>query len=178
MVLFGKQPVRIAGVVTLPFWITGATQVFVGFNGSRSTPSSAVPTTPSGPRNLNEKSPLRSARVGIVRKVEPVKRRMYFHSIPAKKKNLSRMIGPPRLQPKLLYRNAGRSTSGLRVLLKKLLASSLSFRMYSNRLPVYLFWPLRVTTLIAAPELRPYSAEKFDVLMLTSRMKSMPTLLI
>ena len=31
---------------------------------------------------------------------------------------------------------------------------------------------------MAAPELRPYSAEKFAVLMLTSSMKSMPTLLI
>jgi hypothetical protein len=38
--------------------------------------------------------------------------------------------------------------------------------------------PLRVTTLMAAPELRPYSAEKLDVLMFTSSMKSIPTLLI
>ena len=35
-----------------------------------------------------------------------------------------------------------------------------------------------MTTLIAAPELRPYSAEKFDVFTVTWSMKSMPTLLI
>src|SRR5262245_35898434 len=66
------------------------------------------------------KSPRRSARVGIVRNADAVNRRMYFHSIPPKKKNLSLMIGPPRLQPKLLYRRLGRST--FRALLKKLLA--------------------------------------------------------
>jgi hypothetical protein len=45
-------------------------------------------------------------------------------------------------------------------------------------LPLKSLLPLRVTTLMAAPELRPYSAEKLAVLMLTSSMKSMPTLLI
>ena len=57
-------------------------------------------------------------------------------------------------------------------------ASRLSCRKNSNTLPENVFLPLRVTTLMAAPELRPYSAEKFDVWILTSSMKSMPTLLI
>ncbi len=61
---------------------------------------------------------------------------------------------------------------------KYVFPSNPSLRWYSKRLPVRSLLPLRVTTLIAAPELRPYSAEKFDVLMLTSSMKSMPTLLI
>ena len=38
--------------------------------------------------------------------------------------------------------------------------------------------PLLVTTLIEAPELRPYSAEKFDVFSETWSIRSMPTLLI
>ena len=52
------------------------------------------------------------------------------------------------------------------------------FRLYSYRLPLKSLLPVRVTTLMFAPELRPYSAEKFAVLMLTWSMKSMPTLLI
>src|SRR5262245_48343767 len=116
IVLLGKHPVRTAALVMTPLVMVGAEQVELALAGLRKTPSSAVPTLPSGPRNLNEKSPLRSARVGIVRSGEVAKRRMYFHSIPPKKKNLSLIIGPPKLKPKLLYRNPGRST--LRRLLK------------------------------------------------------------
>src|SRR5262245_8861183 len=98
----GKQLVRTAAFVITPLVNSGAVQLPSGLDGSRSTPSSAVPTMPSGPRKRNEKSPLRSARVGIERPVEAVKRRIFFHSMPPKKKNLSLMIGPPKLQPKLL----------------------------------------------------------------------------
>src|SRR5713101_6146372 len=63
-----KQPVRIAAVLMLPSELkVGATHVLAAFVGSRRTPSSAVPTTPSGPRRREEKSPNLSARVGILR---------------------------------------------------------------------------------------------------------------
>src|SRR4030095_16840219 len=93
MMFPGKQPVRTAGVVITPLVIVGPVQVFRGLAGLRSTPSSSVPTRLSGPRNRWEKSPLRSARVGIERPVEAVNRRIFFHSWPPKKKNLSLMIG-------------------------------------------------------------------------------------
>src|SRR2546422_741016 len=102
MVLFGKQPVRTAGLVITPLVMVGATQVAAALAGFLSAPSSAVPTIPSGPRNRNEKFPLRSALVGIVRSGDPEVRRMIFHSSPPKMKNLSLMIGPPKLPPKLL----------------------------------------------------------------------------
>src|SRR5207237_8104106 len=63
-----KQPVRIAAVLILPSALkAGPTQVLAAFAGFRSTPSSAVPTTPSGPRRRKEKSPNLSARVGRLR---------------------------------------------------------------------------------------------------------------
>src|SRR5262245_17125729 len=102
MILFGKHPVRTAALVITPLVMVGATQVDAALAGLRSAPSSSVPIMPSGPRSRREKSPLRSARVGSVRSDELVKRRIYFHSMPAKKKNLSLMIGPPKLRPKLL----------------------------------------------------------------------------
>src|SRR5262249_57556286 len=58
------------------------------------------------------------------------------------------------------------------------LAARASFRMYSKPLPWSGLLPVLVTTLIEAPELRPYSAEKFDVAIFTCSMKSIPTLLI
>src|SRR5438128_7208321 len=77
----GKQPVRIAAVLIVPSALkTGATQVLAAFAGFRKTPSSAVPTTPSGPRKRKEKSPPRSALVGIVRRTGAESSRMYFHS--------------------------------------------------------------------------------------------------
>jgi hypothetical protein len=48
------------------------------------------------------KSPARMARVGRVRKLGPLKRRMRFHSSPAKKNSLFFWMGPPRLHPKSL----------------------------------------------------------------------------
>src|SRR5215470_7357701 len=102
MVLFGKQPVRTAAFVITPFVMVGATQVEAALAGFLSAPSSSVPMIPSGPRSRNEKFPLRSALVGIVRRSEAEVRRMSFHSRPQKKKNLSLIIGPPRLPPKLL----------------------------------------------------------------------------
>src|SRR6266849_6738072 len=76
-----KQPVRIAAVLMLPSELkVGATQVLAAFAGFRRTPSSAVPTTPSGPRRRNEKSPSLSALVGIVRRTGAESSRMYFHS--------------------------------------------------------------------------------------------------
>src|SRR5262249_34097932 len=175
MVLFGKHPVRTAALVMTPLVIVGAVQALAGCLGSRRTPSSAVPTIPSGPASRNEKSPFRSARVGMLRDEEALKRRMYLNSLPPKKKSLSLIIGPPRAKPKSLKRSVGFATP--LALLMKVLASSLSLRKNSNALPWNLFSPLRVTMLIEAPALRPYSAEKLEVLMLTSRMKSMPMLL-
>src|SRR5215471_885443 len=102
MVLFGKQPVRTAALVITPFVMVGPTQLEAGLAGFLSAPSSAVPIMLSGPRSRNEKFPLRSALVGIVRRSEDDVRRMSFHSRPPKKKNLSLMIGPPKLPPKLL----------------------------------------------------------------------------
>ena len=116
--------------------------------GSINRPSSAVPGLPSAPASLSEKSPSNSALEGIVLFVGAENCLMSFHSMPPKKKNLSLIIGPPKLKPKLLYRNVGRSTTLLparasplgtitsgafavgsvvkrpRALLKKLLASS------------------------------------------------------
>src|SRR5262245_7238217 len=163
MMLFGKQAVLLV-VEQVP-----------DMSGSRRTPSSAVPTILSGPASRNEKSPFRSARVGMLRDAAPVKRRMYLNSLPPKKKSLSLMIGPPREKPKSLKRSVGFATP--LALFMKELASSLSLRRYSKALPWNLFSPLRVTMLIEAPAFRPYSAEKLEVLMLTSRMKSMPMLL-
>src|SRR5262245_29980328 len=114
-------------------------------------------------------------RVGMLRDVAPLNRRMYLNSLPPKKKSLSLIIGPPREKPKSLKRSVGFATPV--ALLMKELASSLSLRRYSKALPWNLFSPLRVTMLIEAPAFRPYSAEKLEVLMLTSRMKSMPMLL-
>src|SRR5260370_38036620 len=63
-----NQPVRIAAVLMLPSALkTGATQVLAAFAGFRRTPSSAVPTMPSGPRKRKEKSPNLSACVGRLR---------------------------------------------------------------------------------------------------------------
>src|SRR5262244_1839887 len=102
IVLFGKQPVRTAARVITPLVIWGATQVEAALAGFLNTPSSSVPIIPSGPRSRNEKFPLRSVLAGIVRRSEAEVRRMIFHSRPPKKKNLSLIIGPPKLPPKLL----------------------------------------------------------------------------
>src|SRR5438128_5723123 len=101
ILLPGKQPVRTAGLVMTPLVIVGAVQVEAALAGFRSAPSSAVPTIPSGPRSRTEKSPARSKLLGNVR-VAPEVRRMAFHSKPPKKKNLSFLIGPPKLPPKSL----------------------------------------------------------------------------
>src|SRR5262245_1276217 len=102
MIFPGKHPVRTAGLVITPLVIVGATQVDAGLAGLRSAPSSAVPTIPSGPRSRAEHSPQRSALLGIVRSGDAESRRMIFHSRPPKKKNLSFLIGPPKLPPKSL----------------------------------------------------------------------------
>ena len=75
------------------------------------------------------KSPALSARVGSVRRVASESWRMYFHSWPPKKKNLSFLIGPLKFQPKLLKRR--RALTGA----KKRRASSLSLRKNSKALP-------------------------------------------
>src|SRR5262245_65905283 len=56
------------------------------------------------------KSPPRSARVGRVCNAVAVNWRMYFHSTPPKKKNLSLMIGPPKLKTILLKCSGGGGT--------------------------------------------------------------------
>src|SRR3989442_13453936 len=102
----GKQPVRIAAVLIVPSALkTGATQVLAAFAGFRKTPSSAVPTTPSGPRKRKEKSPSLSALVGRLRLTGAESCRIYLYSCPPKKKNLSFLIGPLKFQPKLLKRS-------------------------------------------------------------------------
>ena len=122
------------------------------------------------------KSPPRCWLFGRVRNVGLVERRILRHSSAPKKNSLSFMIGPPMVPPKLSYFSSGFATP--RALANGSLASSCWRRRYWYALPLILFEPPRVTTLMAAPELRPYSAEKFDVLMLTSWIASMLTLLI
>src|SRR6266540_6272513 len=108
------------------------------------------------------KSPCSMAVVGRVRDVGASSWLIFFHSSPAKKKNLSFFIGPPRFQPKSLKRSFCFCGE------KEFLASSASFLMNSKPPPCKLFPPRRVTAFVAPPELRPYSAEKLEVLMLTS----------
>ena len=75
------------------------------------------------------KSPCLIARVGSVRRAGVVKRRIFFHSSPPKKKSLSRLTGPPRFQPKSLKRSFCLMGE------KKLRASNLSLRMNSKPPP-------------------------------------------
>src|SRR5258706_15579328 len=76
-----KQPVRIAAVLMLPSVLkVGATHVLAAFAGFRRTPSSAVPTMPSGPRKRALKSPSLSACVGILLVTGAVSWRMYLYS--------------------------------------------------------------------------------------------------
>ena len=75
--------------------------------GSRSTPSSAVPTMLSAPRRRTEKSPASSARVGIVCRDGLVKRLMTRYCWPPKKNSLLRRIGPPNAPSKFLNSRAG-----------------------------------------------------------------------
>src|ERR1700730_28557 len=118
------------------------------------------------------KSRLISALVGSVLTAGFANRRILFHSCPPKKKSLPRLMGPPKSQPKSLKRSGPLIAPGVGSL-----ASNASFRMNSNIVPWKPSPPLRVTTFTEAPELRPYSAEKFDDFTATSRIKSMPTLL-
>jgi hypothetical protein len=67
-------------------------------------PGNGCPVSGSRIGVLNAlKLPCRIARVGSVRCVGFVDRRMYRHSSPAKKNSFPFTIGPPRLPPKLLY---------------------------------------------------------------------------
>src|SRR6266849_945567 len=66
---------------------------------------------------------------------------------------------------------------GMKILLAGLIASNMLLRRYSKAPPWNASPPLRVTTLTDEPELRPYSAEKLELLTETSWIKSMPTLL-
>src|SRR5262249_23775701 len=102
MVLFGKQPVRTAALVITPFVMVGPTHVEAGLARVLSGPASAGAIISCGPGHPNRKIPLRSGPVGIAGRSEAEVRRMSFHSRPPKKKNLSLIIGPPRLPPKLL----------------------------------------------------------------------------
>src|SRR5712671_7396329 len=125
-----KQPVRIAAVLMLPSVLkVGATHVLAAFAGFRRTPSSAVPTTPSGPRRRLEKSPNLSARVGRLRLTGAESNRIRLYSWPMKKKSLSFLIGPLKFQPKLLKRSFAFTGE------KKLRASTLSLRRNSKALP-------------------------------------------
>src|SRR6266404_5528746 len=125
-----KQPVRIAAVLMLPSALkAGPTQVLAAFAGFRSTPSSSVPTTPSGPRRRTEKSPNLSARVGRLRLAGAESSQMRLYSWPTKKKSLSFLIGQLKFQPKLLKRSFAFTGE------KKSRASSLSLRRNSKALP-------------------------------------------
>src|SRR5260370_36312458 len=91
-------------------------------------------------------------------------------------------MGPPKFHPKSLKRSGGFNClsvvpGGGLSLLAGFTASVISLRMNSKAPPWNWLPPLRVTTLTDAPLLRPYSAEKLEVLMETSWIKSMPTLL-
>src|SRR5438045_7778329 len=115
----------------------------------------------------SEKSPSISASVGSVWREGFVRRRILFHSCPAKKKNLPFLIGPkamgpPRLHPKSLKRKEGFTGA------KYSFASKRSLRTVSKRLPWNLSPPLLVTTLIDPPEFLPYCAENAEVCTFTS----------
>src|SRR5215831_678080 len=117
-------------------------------------------TTPFKPLKL----PASSAVVGTVRFCGDAAIRSFFHSWPAKKNNLPRLIGPPTDQPKSLKRSGGLirvlGVPGAAFNLDAGLAAlKMSLRTYSNRLPWKSFPPLFVTTLTDAASLRPYSAE-------------------
>jgi len=79
----------------------------VPLSGSRSTPSSAVPTCPSAPRSRTEKSPLSSARVGSVCRAGLVKRLIVRRCWPAKKNSRLRISGPPMAPSKLRNSRGG-----------------------------------------------------------------------
>src|SRR6266702_1462916 len=103
------------------------------------------------------KSPVSSAAVGTVLDCGVAVRRILFHSSPAKKNSLPRLMGPPKSHPKSLKRRGVFSAPGA-----GFFASSFSLRMNSKTVQWEESPPLRVTTLIEAPEFRPYADEKFD----------------
>src|SRR5215813_5964704 len=110
------------------------------------------------------KFPISSAEVGRVRFCANAAMRSFFHSWPAKKNSLPRLIGPPNEYPKSLNRRGGLITlsgaPGAAFNLDAALAASkISLRTYSNRLPWKSFPPLLVTTFTDAASFRPYSAE-------------------
>src|SRR5579859_8143955 len=74
-----------------------------------------------------------------------------------KKNSLSLMMGPPRVPPNWLKRSSGFLMPA--PFTKKLLASNLSLRRNSQRLPCQLFVPDLVTRFTMEPALLPYSAE-------------------
>src|SRR2546425_10614707 len=87
MMLPEKHPVRTAATVTTPPEMVGPTQVVSALFGSLITPSSAVPTTPSGPLSRNEKSPFNSRLVGSGWVLAGLSRRIFFHPCPKEKEN-------------------------------------------------------------------------------------------
>src|ERR1700719_3175232 len=110
------------------------------------------------------KLPASSCEVGTVRFTGLCDMRILFHSSPAKKNSLPRLMGPPTSQPKSLYRMAGFSTlSGVPgaafSLEPTFTASTALLRINSKPPPWKAFPPLLVTTLTIEAALRPYSAE-------------------
>src|SRR5439155_20135523 len=99
------------------------------------------------------KSPASCAAVGTIAVRVPVVCQMRRYSFERKKNTLSRLMGPPTVPPKLLYRFLGLAAA------KKLRASKWSLRKNSKSVPCTALVPERVITFTWAPELRPYSDE-------------------
>src|SRR5260370_8514821 len=93
------------------------------------------------------KSPLISAAVGRFLVAAFANRRILFHSSPAKKKSLPRLIGPPKSHPKSLNRSGPFTAPGVGSLASKTL-----FRINSKRNPWKLAHPPPLTTFTQAPQ--------------------------
>src|ERR1039458_8309914 len=119
-----------------------------------------------GPEGPCEKSPFRSALVGIVTRSEEMPCTIWRSSTEAKKKVLFFLMGPPNVPPNWFWWKSGLMLS------KKPRASRTVLRKNSYASPWNSLVPPLVTTLTTEPELRPYSASKVLVSTRNSSMVS------
>src|SRR6266849_8545684 len=113
-----------------------------------------VPITAEGSKGDAEKSPARSAAVGTTTGSDEIPWTTRRPSYDAKKNVRSFTIGPPNVPPNWFCLSSGRRRS------KGPVELNIWLRRYSKTLPCQPLVPDLVTTLITAPELRPYSASK------------------
>src|SRR5713226_10524120 len=119
-----------------------------------------------GSNGVAEKSPFRSAAVGTTTVSDEIPWTTRRPSYDAKKKVRSFLIVPPNVPPNWFCLSSGRRRS------RKPLALNNWLRRNSYTLPCKALVPDLVTTLITAPELRPYSASKVFVRTRNSAMLS------